>query len=471
MRILATSTQETTRMKCSKSDVQGKASPIATLRFEDQTLTSFAGLVVFQRFFKQLGLKDRLRGCFAHLATSAVYSHHVVMLLLVVHLLLGYRELRDLRYYQDDEMVKRLLGLKRLPEVSTVSRRLAQADQRSVVRVQAENRDLVLARMEKLALPRVTVDFDGSVLSTCRRAEGTAVGFNKKKKGQRSYYPLFATVAQTGQVLDVLHRPGNVHDCNGAAKFISACVEPLRQRLPRAVLETRVDSAFFSEAAIDELADRGVEFTASVPFERFGELKAMIEQRQRWRSIDDELSYFEADWKPKRWSRSYRFLFIRKRVRQQYKQPLQLDLFIPYEYGYEFKVIVTNKRLKAKHVILFHEGRGSQEGIFGELKTHCQMGHVPVTPRVGNQLYLYAAVLAHNLTRELQMQTEPPQRVTTAKRAALWPFQQLNTLRRNLIQRAGRLIRPQGKLVLSMAANPTVERALRQVLDALEQPA
>ena len=400
-----------------------------------------------------------------------VYGHHVVMLLLVVHLLLGYGELRDRRYYQDDEMVKRVLGLKRLPEVSTVSRRLAQADPRSVARVQAENRDLVLARVVKLALARVTVDFDGSVLSTGRRAEGTAVGFNKKKKGQRSYYPLFATVAQTGQVLDVLDRPGNVHDSNGAAEFIGTCIEQLRQRLPCAVLETRLDSAFFSETAIDELASAGVELTASVPFERFGELKSLMEQRQRWRPIDDELSYFETDWKPQSWRRAYRFLFIRKRVRQQHKQPLQLDLFIPYEYGYEFKVIVTNKRLKAKHIILFHEGRGAQEGIFGELKTHCQMSHRPVTTRVGNQRYLFAAVLAHNLTRELHMQTQPPQRVTTAKRAALWPFQQLNTLRRNLLQRAARLIRPQGKLVLSMAPNPAVERELVQMLNALEQPA
>ena len=59
-------------------------------------------------------------------------------------------------------------------------------------------------------------------------------------------------------------------------------------------------------------------------------------------------------------------------------------------------------------MILFHEGLGSQEGIFGELKTDCQMGHIPVTTRVGNQLYLFADVLVHNLTRELQMQIKPP---------------------------------------------------------------
>ena len=191
---------EATLMKLSKSDVQGKASPILTIRFEEQTLTSFADLVVFQHFFNRLRLKQRLRGCFEHLNASAAYRHHGVMLLLVVHLLLGYRELRDLRYYQDDEMVKRVVSSKRLPEVSTVSRRLAQADQRSVASVQAENRRLVLDRAVTLALARVTVDFDGSVLSTGRRAEGTVVGFNKKKEGSTQ---LLSTVCHVGS-----ERPG-----------------------------------------------------------------------------------------------------------------------------------------------------------------------------------------------------------------------------------------------------------------------
>ena len=69
---------------------------------------------------------------------------------------------------------------------------------------------MVLDRVQALELRRLTLDFDGSVIGTGRSAEGTAVGFNKKKKGQRSYYPLFCTIAQTGQVFDVLHRSGKL---------------------------------------------------------------------------------------------------------------------------------------------------------------------------------------------------------------------------------------------------------------------
>jgi len=53
-------------------------------------------------------------------------------------------------------------------------------------------------------------------------------------------------VAQTGQVFDLHHRPGNVHDSNGAEAFIAACVEQLQQALPGIQVEVRMDSAFFS---------------------------------------------------------------------------------------------------------------------------------------------------------------------------------------------------------------------------------
>ena len=115
-------------MKCSKSAVHRKTHRIPEIRFEDQKLTSFAGLVVFQSLFSHIGLKQHLSGCFRHLTVSPIYGHGVIVMLLIVHLLLGYRRLADMRYYQDDPMVRRLLGLERLPDVATVSRTLANLD-------------------------------------------------------------------------------------------------------------------------------------------------------------------------------------------------------------------------------------------------------------------------------------------------------------------------------------------------------
>jgi hypothetical protein len=91
-----------------------------------------------------------------------------------------------------------------------------------------------------------------------------------------------------------------------------------------------------------------------------------------------------------------------------------------------------------------------------------------VTTLLGNQLYMFAGILAHNLTRGLQIQMTPRARRTTAKRAALWCFPEIATLRRTLIQRAGRIVRPAGKLILSMNSNEKVESELLHSLGILK---
>lgn len=458
-------------MKPSRSEIHRKTHRIPEIRFEDQRLTSFAGIVLFQPLFSQLGLKEKFRDCFRHLKVSPIFGHHMITLLLVIHLILGYRRVQDIRYYQDDPMVLRLLGLERLPDVATVSRAMAGMDEQSVGKLRKVNRQVALARLAQENLARITLDFDGSVLSTGRFAEGTAVGFNKKKKGQRSYYPLFCTIAQTGQVFDIWHRPGNVHDSNGARDFILDCIRALRAVLPRVVVEVRMDNAFFSDDIVSLLEQEGVEFTISVPFERFAELKGLVEGRKRWNRITGGYGYFEAQWKPKSWDGKQRFFFIRTSNRRQYKGPVQLDMFIPYEYGYDFKVIVTNKTTKAKNILAYHNGRGAQEGIFAELKSQAQMDYIPSFRQAGNQVFTLAAIFAHNVSREMQMMTNEKQRTTTDRRAPLWIFEQLDTIRRKLIQRAGRLTRPQGSLTLTMSANSTVKSELLHYLDAMKSAA
>jgi hypothetical protein len=70
-------------------------------------------------------------------------------------------------------------------------------------------------------------------------------------------------------VLNFLHRSGNVHDSNGAREFILQCVRQVRAALPGVVVEVRMDSAFFSDEIVSALDVAGVEFSISVPFERF----------------------------------------------------------------------------------------------------------------------------------------------------------------------------------------------------------
>jgi hypothetical protein len=458
-------------VKSSRAEIQAKFHKIPVIRFEDQKLTSFSGLLIFQVLFRRLRLRERLKKCFDHMKVSPIFGRHLVVLLLMVHLLLGFRRLRDIDYYRDDPLVLRLMGLRRLPDVSTISRALCQMEGEGVEKVRELSTTMVIEGLKREALYRLTFDFDGSVQSTKGHAEGTAVGFNKTKKGARSYYPLFCTVAQTGQFFDLLHRPGNVHDSNGADEFMMKCFQKAREALPNTLFESRIDSAFFSENTLTTLGSSHVRFTASVPFERFPELKKMIEQRSRWRIIDREWAYFETQWKPKSWQSSYRFLFIRKKVKNQQKGPLQLHLFEPRDLHFDYKVIVTNKTESARSVVLFHNGRGSQETIFGDAKTDAALNVLPSRRLTGNQIFTLCAMMAHNLSREIQMLASPCASRSLPKRPAHWAFEKLDSLRHRIIQRAGRFTRPAGQLTLTMSANHAVQQDLLHFLDVLQKAA
>ena len=452
-------------MRFSRKTVQSATHAIPKIQFEDQDMTSFSGLAILLAMSNGLGLRRLLQDCTRHLSSSGAYCASKVLLLLVTHSFLGWRRLRDLDYYRDDPMLKRMLGVSRAPDVSTISRRLTQMDELVVTKLRGVVRGLVADRVLDCSPRRVTLDFDGSVISTkSRRTEGTAVGYNKKK-GQRSYYPLFATVAQTGQVFDLHHRSGNVHDSNGAVAFVGECIENLRTSGFRGQIEMRMDGAHFSEKTIDFLQESRVEFSVSVPFERFTDAKQRIANRKRWRSIDDEWSFFEWDWGPKRWKSCVRCIIFRRRIRKPTKGPIQLDLFEPVERDYEFKMVMTNKIAKAPAILQFHNGRGSQEAIFAELKSQGSLDYIPTRREIGNRVYMLSCILAHSLGREMQMRAAPPERPSgTKKRATLWVFQAMRTVRQSLLQRAGRLTRPKGVLTLTMSKNKRVAADYERLL-------
>lgn len=88
-----------------------------------------------------------------------------------------------------------------------------------------------------------------------------------------------------------------------------------------------------------------------------------------------------------------------------------------------------------------------------------------------NQVFTLASMMAHNFSREMQMVAHPAASKAKAKRPAAWTFQKLETIRRQIIQRAGRLIRPQGKLTLTMSPNTAVKQDLLFLMDALQKAA
>jgi len=100
-------------VKSSKAQITAKYHKIPTIRFEDQQLTSFSGLLIFKLLFKHINLKQRLKKCFSHLKTSPIFGRHLIVMLIIIHILIGFRRLREVDYYRDDPIVLRIMGLRK----------------------------------------------------------------------------------------------------------------------------------------------------------------------------------------------------------------------------------------------------------------------------------------------------------------------------------------------------------------------
>ena len=61
-------------MKSQRAAIHRKTHFIPEIKFEDQRLTSFAGLVIYQSLFSRIDLKQQLSGCFRHLSVPNTHA-------------------------------------------------------------------------------------------------------------------------------------------------------------------------------------------------------------------------------------------------------------------------------------------------------------------------------------------------------------------------------------------------------------
>jgi hypothetical protein len=189
-----------------------------------------------------------------------------MVLLLLTMLITGGRRVRHVGYLQGDPLVERLCGLRRIPTLHTVGHWLRGFDARGVTALLGVNDRLVGQVIEGSNLRRLTLDVDASVVSTGLQVEGPRRGFNPHRRKVPSYYPITAYEANTGQLLQVRNRAGNVHDGKASVGFLKELFEQLDKTLKRRhVLEMRMDGAFFREDVIDLLEAKGVEYAIKVP--------------------------------------------------------------------------------------------------------------------------------------------------------------------------------------------------------------
>jgi hypothetical protein len=312
----------------------------------------------------------------------------------------------------------------------------------------------------------LTLDVDGTVLPTGLQVERAFRGYNPHHRKVPSYFPITACLAQTGHLLRVKNRSGNVHDGKASMSFLRDLFNQVREIEPKAIIEIRLDGAYFRREIISWLEHRA-EYAIRMPFYQWTGLKSLAGSRRRWHHIAPGIGAFETRLWIEQWKRYVRVVIYRKKVFHRTVKNFQLDLFDPDDGYWEYYAIATNKDLGLRALWDFMAGRGVHEKIIGQLKSGYAFDTIPTQNYAANSAWQILSTLAHNLLIDFQIAAGAPRRRRTRKRTSLFSLKTIHTVRYELINKAAVLRHPAGRAILRLSPNPATATVFTRTLERL----
>jgi len=385
--------------------------------------------------------------------------------------LVGGDRLRHVEWIASDPLVQRLCELAKLPNYRTLSRRLLQFTNDSLQALVTLNSQIVFDKLEELGLGTITLEFDGTVLSCGEKVAWAFRGYNPQNRHAKSYYPLLCHIAQTGHFLQVKNRPGNVYDGKSfALSLIRDCVDQVREKLPQVRIEVRLDSAFFQQEILKYLYRENILFAVKVPMCKWLRLKETINARNRWHWASEKLAWFKSSLQLECWDMEIGLTFFREKISDRPKKGHQFDLFTPDDGIYEFSVICSTMNLTAPHLLDFYNGRCAMEHAISEFKGEFGFASIPTHCYQANSAYQQISVMAHNLVRNFQIDTNlTVPRKPGVSRTNVLKFNSLKTLRLEWINVAGRIVNTDGKRRLKLNHCEIREEKFQKMSHALDK--
>ena len=459
-------------MRLRKSDLRQRVNADLTLRYTHEGLTSHAGLELLRRYFTLIGVRHEIRRLLSKDLPRSDFGVCGMVLLILVLLITGGRRLRHIGFLESDPVVAKCCGLSRLPSPYSVGRWLAKFNDQGLDRLQTWNEQVVARGIQACGLRRLTLDVDGSVVSTGLQVEGARRGFNPHHRKVPSYYPITAYEANSGQLLRVHNRPGNVHDGKASLDFIESLgLQLQRTDLNDLTWECRMDGAFFRRDVIERLEEWEVEYAIKVPFYQWLDLQGLIAGNRQWTPAADRVEYFGASVWVEAWERHLPVTVYRKQTHHQTRKNYQLDLFDPDDGYWEYSAVVSNKAVSGRTLWHFMCGRGAHERAYAELKSGFAFGCVPSQRYYANSAWQLFNVLAFNLTRGFQSAAGVEARRMNRKRSPQRKYASIQSLRFDCINRAGLITRPQGRGTLDIGTAPAVREVFEKIDLALQNAA
>ena len=455
-----------------KADIRSRVKGDLRVEFSGTGLTSYAGLELLIRYFRATGFNRLVRGHLSELGLRSDAGLVGMVRLLLGLLVVGGRRVSHVDYLRGDPLVSRFCGLRRLPSGRTLGRWLSQFTESMVNQLRVLNAEVVSRVLRCLPVRTLTLDVDGTVISTGQTVERAFRGFNPHHRKVPSYYPITACLAETGHILRVKNRSGNVHDGHASLTFLGDLFRQVRDTLGSGFrLRFRMDGAFFNDAVLRLLEGRGACYAIKIPFWRWLDLQGKIRDRRRWRRVAFGIAAFEERLHLAPWDRTLRVVIYRKRVHHRSIKNYQLDLFDPADGYFEYSAVATNLSYDPRRLWYFMCGRGTHEKTIGELESGLAFDSIPSRHYGANSAWQQLVVLAHNLLTNFQIETGARLRSRSRKHTAMYLLRTVQTLRFKLFCRAGEVVRPNGTTVLRLQKNSEAQNLFLQVTHALRKAA
>ena len=351
-----------------------------------ERLTSEAGAVLLRETIERLGLTRWLVERLEDPRNPELITHPLAELLCTNLLLLaqGWRDNDDADTLRDDAVLRLAVssrkgisplrtrprepgvpldknpaepdGLASQPTLSRLHRALSTEDNRATLR---QGLLCVAARRHKAErrghrFRWVTIDVDGLPMEVHGHQPGSAYNGHCHA---RVYHPLVASIAETGDLLDVQLREGNAHSAKGALDFIPALVHDVEEQLCQ-VAAVRLDAGFPEDELLSTLEAAGTPYVARVRNNRV--LDQMAEPQLRrpvGRPPNEPRTWcHELTYQAKTWSRPRRVVLV---VLERTD-----ELFLHHFW------LITNwsvAQMDGPELLSLYRQRGTAEGHQGEL--------------------------------------------------------------------------------------------------------
>lgn len=421
----------------------GKGIQNIQFSFSKSNITRFGGLFLFHKFCKKLNLKWYLQSYIKPHHRNQEYQTAEFILILIYMIIAGIGRIENMNSLGYNGVVKKILGIKHFPHPTAIRRflyRLTPKEIRQIVKVH----NLIQEKIFRILHTKtsITLDIDGTVLIVFGKQQRTKRGFAPKRKGARSYMAMLCFESDREFWYGSL-RPGNISQVKVAPHIVKRSLEKLPYPIYR--IRIRCDSIFYSHWFIENcLEKKNIYYTVEADITR--PMIAKIEQQAKWRHYKGDWEVAEFPYQPMthnhtEWDKAHRFVVQRRPIPEDPDERAQLKLFEMNNYGY--RVVVTNLKLKPRHIWNFHNKRaqGAEQNI-KELKINYPLAKIPTRNYTANIAYFQILLFAFNIVNWFKWLCLPEE----------YHYKSLQIIREQLINIAATLTKPDNKNKLEFPA-------------------